>query len=96
MKLISVVVPRHQQPGLQGPQPGDTRAVPCQTRSAPAGSDRPTAVHGWAGSQHGGASMEIYSRAEKAAGEKEKRTKGARNCTGNTKAREEEERRKRR
>lgn len=36
--------------------------------------------------------MEIHSGAEKAAGE-EKRTKGARNCTGNTKAREEEEKR---
>lgn len=37
--------------------------------------------------------MNIHSRAERAAGREEKRTKGVGNCTGNTKVREKEEKR---
>lgn len=74
MELVSVSVPRHQQE----PQPGDTRgcALP-DTHSAPAAlTDPPQSMAGPI-SHDSGASMNMYSRAEKAAG-KEKREENKR------------------
>lgn len=48
MELVSVPVPRHQQPGLQGPQPRDTRGCALPDTLSPSCSHGPTAVHGWA------------------------------------------------
>lgn len=62
--------------------------MPCQAHSAP--TDPPQCMAGPV-SLDRAASMKIHLRVEKAAGKKEKRTKEVRYCTGNTKAREEEE-----
>lgn len=75
-----------------GPARGHQGLGPARhAQLQPAPADPPQGKAGPA-SQDGGASMkEGYSRAEKAAGKEERRTKGVRNCPGNTKVREEEE-----
>lgn len=47
MELVWVPVPRHQQPGLQRPQPGDTRGCALPDTLSHSCSHRPTTVHGW-------------------------------------------------
>lgn len=85
-------VPGHQQPGLRGLSQGTPGVVPCQTRSAPAAPTDPPQCMARPVSQDGAVSMNMHSRAEKAARKKEREeNKRSEKLHRNTKPRDKEE-----